>query len=129
MRNASVEGEHAPVAGEPVTALHILGRPGEQQLAEAQARHKHIGFVDLSALQVDPLECIAGIINFHPLAGSKIARRDRSLSILRELAIELFPEVMAWTPLLSTGIVCAKVEMLRDSTGRSVQDEHYDDRY
>src|SRR6185437_11332518 len=101
MRDATVEAEHAPVAAEPVATLHVIGRPSEQQLTEAQTRHKYVGFVDLSALQVDPLERVAGVVNFYPLAGSKIARRDRGLSILRELAIELFPEVAVSRQVLS----------------------------
>jgi hypothetical protein len=36
VRDAAVEGEHAPMTAEPVAALHVLGRPGEQQLAEAE---------------------------------------------------------------------------------------------
>jgi hypothetical protein len=48
--HAAVEGEHPPVAIKPVAAFHVLGRPSEEQLAEAQAGNKHAGFADLSGL-------------------------------------------------------------------------------
>ena len=93
MRDAAVKGEHSPVGAEPIAAFHVLSRPGEQQLTEAQARYKHIGFADLAGLHLDPLERIAGVVHFHALAGIKLARRDGGLPVLRELPVKLFPEV------------------------------------
>src|SRR5580692_8332125 len=87
--DAAVVAEHAPMGSKPIATFHILGCPSEQQVAEAEARDKHIGLADLAGLQLQPLERVAGVIDFHTLAGLKLARRDGSLSVLRELAIEL----------------------------------------
>lgn len=77
------------MGAEPVATLHVLRCPGEQQLTEAQACYKHVRFADLAGLQLDPLECIAGVIDFYTFAGIKLSRRDGGLSILRELPVEL----------------------------------------
>ena len=81
------------MTAQPVAALHVLGRPGKQQLAEAQAGDKDPGFADLAGLELDPLDRIAGVIDFDALAGRELARRDRRLPVLRELAVKLLPEV------------------------------------
>src|SRR3569833_413927 len=78
---------------EPVAALHVLRCPGKQQLTEAQISNKHIRLADLTGLQLDPLERIAGIIHFHALARIKLARGDAGLTVLWELTVELFPKV------------------------------------
>ena len=93
MRYTSVEGIHTSMAAQPIAALHILGRPGKQQLTEAKAGDKDIGLADLTGFYLDPLERVAGIIHFHALARNKLACRHRGLPVLRELAVELLPEV------------------------------------
>jgi hypothetical protein len=91
--HAAVVGVHAPVARQPVAALHVLGRPGEQQLAEAEPGDKDPGLADLAGLELDPLERIAGVVDLDALPGLELARRDRGGPVLRELAVELLPEV------------------------------------
>src|SRR5277367_5679593 len=49
--------------------------------------------MDLSGLDLIPFDRIAGIINFDPLCGLELAGRDGRLAVLRELAVELLPEV------------------------------------
>ena len=49
--------------------------------------------MDLSGLDLVPLDRIAGVIDFHPFSGLELAGGDRRLAVLRELAVELFPEV------------------------------------
>src|SRR5579864_1896419 len=93
VRNATVEGEHAPMGAEPVPTFHVLGRPGKQQLAEAQARHKHARLVDLTGLQIHPLDWISGVINFNTFSWIEIACSDRGFPVLRKLAVKLLPEV------------------------------------
>src|SRR5882762_3477499 len=87
MRNATIEVEHTSVSPEPVSALHVFGCPCEQQLTEAQTRYKHVRLSNLSGLKVNPLERIAGIINFNALCGLKLSCSNRGLSVLRELSI------------------------------------------
>ncbi|MGH8306136.1 MAG: hypothetical protein ACRETG_11045, partial [Steroidobacteraceae bacterium] len=89
----TVKAEHAPMGSQPVAAFHVLGRPGKQQLAKAQRRDEHVGLADLSRLHLDPLERIAGVIDFDPLPRRERARRDRGFPVLRVLAVELLPEV------------------------------------
>src|SRR5258708_5957455 len=91
--DAPIIFKHPPVTAEPVAAFHILRRPGEEQLAKAKPRDEHIGLVDLTALDLVPLDRIAGIIYFDSFAGFELARRDTRLAVLRELAVELLPEV------------------------------------
>jgi hypothetical protein len=55
--------------------------------------HRSIGLADLAGGQIDPLDAVAGIINFYLLAWFKVARRDGCVTIVRELAIELLPKV------------------------------------
>ena len=93
VRHAAVEAVHAPMAAEPVAALHVIAGPGEQQLAEAEAGDKDPGLADLAALQLDPFDRIAGIVDLDTLAGLELAGRDRGFTQLRELAIKPFPEV------------------------------------
>ena len=93
VRHAAVVGEHASVRGQPVAALHVLGRPGIQQLAEAQAGDKDPGFTDLARLELHPFDRIPGVIDLDALAGLELTRRDAGFAVLRELAVELFPEV------------------------------------
>src|SRR5579859_2861717 len=101
MRNAAIEVEHTPVSAEPVSALHVFGCPCEQQLTEAKTRYKHICLSDFSRLKVNPLDRIAGVINFNALSGLKLSCGNRGLPILRELAVELFPEVRIGRQVLS----------------------------
>ena len=42
---------------------------------------------------LDPLDRIAGVVDFDALAGLELARRDGGFPVLRELAVELLPEV------------------------------------
>src|SRR5262249_32965140 len=74
-----------------------------------------------------PLERVTGVVNFYTLAGSKIARRDRGLSILRELAIELFPEVTVGRQVLSL-FLPDELQRMPESqlvnNGRPVQLQH-----
>lgn len=93
VRHAAVEREHATMRTEPVAALHVLGGPGEQQLAEAESGDKDICLVDLARLQFDPLDRIASVIHFHTLARFELARRDGRFPVLRELAIKLSPKI------------------------------------
>jgi len=93
VRHAAEIGEHAPMAREPVAALHVLGRPGVEQLTEAEAGHEHPGFADLAGLDLDPLDRIAGVIDLDAFAGRELARGDGGFSVLRELAVKLLPEV------------------------------------
>jgi hypothetical protein len=81
------------VSAEPVAAFHILRRPGKEQLAKAEPGNEHVRLVDLSGLDLVPLDRIAGVIDFDPLAGLELARGDRRLAVLRKLAVKLFPEV------------------------------------
>src|SRR5882762_2855786 len=90
---AAVPLIHPPVTAEPVTAFHILCRPGEEQLAEAKPRDEHAGLMDLAGLDLIPFDRIAGVINFDPLCGLELAGRDGRLAVLRELAVKLLPEV------------------------------------
>jgi hypothetical protein len=62
-------------------------------VTEAQSRDKHVGLADLTGLQLQPLDRIAGVINFYALTGLELSRGNRGLSVLRELAVKLFPEV------------------------------------
>jgi hypothetical protein len=48
VRDAAVESENAPMATEPVATLGVLGRPREQQLAEAEASNEYVRLADLS---------------------------------------------------------------------------------
>lgn len=91
--HAVVIGVHASMAGDPVATLHVLRRPGKQQLTEAQAGHEHVGFVDLAALDLVPLDGIAGVVHFDALTGLERPSGDARLAVLRKLAIELFPEI------------------------------------
>src|ERR1700730_7994453 len=93
VRYTAVPLIHPPVTAKPVTAFHILGRPGKEQLAKAQAGHEHIGLVDLAGLDLVPLDRVAGVIDFNALPGLELARGDGRLAVLRELAIKLLPEV------------------------------------
>jgi hypothetical protein len=92
-RHAAVGLVHPPVRGLPVLALHVLGGPGKQQLAETEAGDKHVGLVDLAGGQVDPLQRIASVVDLHALAGLELARGHRRLPVLRELAVKLLPEI------------------------------------
>jgi hypothetical protein len=56
------------VTTEPVTAFHVLCRPGKQQLAKAKSCDEHVGFVDFAGLDLVPLDRIAGVIDFDPFA-------------------------------------------------------------
>jgi hypothetical protein len=49
--------------------------------------------VDLDGLDLVPLDRIAGVIDFNPLAGLELARGDGRLAVLRELAIKPLPKV------------------------------------
>jgi hypothetical protein len=80
-------------AAEPVAALHVFSGPTEEQLAEAQGGHDDVGFADLAGLQIDPLDGVAGVIDLNALSGVELTCRDRCRSVLRELAVELLPEV------------------------------------
>lgn len=91
--HAVVMSKHASMAGDPVATLHVLGRPGKQQLTEAQAGHEHVGFVDLAGLDVVPFDRIACVIDLDPLGGLERPRGDAGFTTLRELSIKLFPEV------------------------------------
>jgi hypothetical protein len=53
---------------EPVAALHILCRPGKQQLTEAKTCNKNVSFADLARLQVDPVDAVTGVVDFYALA-------------------------------------------------------------
>ena len=108
------------MAAEPVAALHVLGRPGEQQLAEAKSRDEHLGFADLAGLELDPLDRIAGVIDLHAFAGLELARRDGRLAVLRELAIKLFPEVRVGDEVLRP--------LLPEELQREAEPEIVDDR-
>ena len=57
-------------------ALHVLGRPGEQQLTEAETGYEHPGLADLPALDLDPLDRIAGVVDLHAFARCELARGD-----------------------------------------------------
>lgn len=50
--------------------------------------------MDLTGLDLDPLDRIAGIIDFNPLSGLELAGREGRLPVLRELTIKLFPEIL-----------------------------------
>lgn len=91
--DATVKNKHTSVRTEPVAALHVLGGPGKQQVTEAKARYEHVGFTDLPGLRLDPLECVAGVIDFRAFTWCELAHGDCGLPILWELAVELFPEV------------------------------------
>jgi hypothetical protein len=93
VRDAAIEGEHAPMGTEPVAALHILCRPGKQQLTEAKTCNKDVGFADLARLQVDPVDGVTGVVDFYALARLKFSRRDRRFPVLRKLAVKLLPEI------------------------------------
>jgi hypothetical protein len=54
---------------------------------------EHPGLVDLAGLQVKPLDRITRVIDLHAFAGGELTSGDARLAILRELAVELFPEV------------------------------------
>jgi hypothetical protein len=82
-------------------ALCVLGCPGEQQLAEANACHGDPGFADLPGPDLDPFDRIARVIHFHALARLELARRDAGGPILRVLAVELPPEVAVRGEVLS----------------------------
>ena len=92
------------MAGDPVATPHVLGRPGKQQLTEAQAGHEHVGFVDLAGLDVVPLDRVAGIVDLDALGGLKRSRGDAGVTTLRELAIELFLLYLNREETLSTGM-------------------------
>src|SRR5690554_2419818 len=49
--------------------------------------------MDLACAQIDPLERVARVVHFDPLAWRELARGHRRLSVLRKLAIKLLPEV------------------------------------
>jgi hypothetical protein len=49
--------------------------------------------VDLAALEVKPLDRIAGVIDFDPFARIELTSGNACLAVLRELAVELLPEV------------------------------------
>jgi hypothetical protein len=70
VRDAAVEGEHAPMGTEPVAALHILCRPGKEQLTETKTCNKDVGFADLARLEFDPVDGVTGVVDFYALAGS-----------------------------------------------------------
>jgi hypothetical protein len=57
------------MTAKPVAALHVLGRPGKEQLAEAQARDKDPGFADLPAFKLDPFDRLAGVVDLDALPG------------------------------------------------------------
>jgi len=80
MRHAASVDKHPSVTGQPVATLHVLGRPGIQQLAEAQSCDKDPRFADLARLDLHPLDRIAGVVDFHSLARRELARRDRICS-------------------------------------------------
>ena len=71
VRHATVEREHAPVAAEPVAALHVLGGARVQQLTEAEYGDEHPGAMDLAGLEVEPLDRITGVIDFDALASGE----------------------------------------------------------
>src|SRR5665213_4297592 len=93
MRDAAVGGEHAAMTAEPVAILHVLRRPCVEQLAEAEHGDEHPGAMDLAGLQIKPLDRIASVIDFDPLAGGELASGDARLPVLRELAVELLPKI------------------------------------
>jgi hypothetical protein len=102
VRYATVIGEHAPVTRQPVAALHVLGRPGVEQLAEAEPGDEHPGFADLARVDIDPLDRIPGIIHLDAFTRLELACRDGGFSVLRELAVELLPEVAVSREVLGT---------------------------
>jgi hypothetical protein len=55
----------------------------------SDAGDEHVRFADLTGLQFDPLQSIAGVIHLYPLHGIKLARRDAGLSVLRELGVDM----------------------------------------
>src|SRR5580658_2540400 len=93
VRHAAVEGAHALMAVEPVAALHVIGRPGKEQLAEAKTGDEHPGFAHLTGAQIHPLDRIAGVVDLDALARCEVPGRHRRLPQLRVLAVELLPEV------------------------------------
>ena len=107
--HAVVISKHASMAGDPVATLHVLRRPGKQQLAEAQAGHEHVSFVDLAGLDVVPLDRIAGVVDLDALAGLERPRGDAGFTALRELAIELFLLYISREETLSTGRLYSQV--------------------
>jgi hypothetical protein len=60
--------KHPPMTAEPVTAFHVLRGPRKQQLTEAEPGDEHVGFMDLTGLDLVPLDRIAGIIDFNAFA-------------------------------------------------------------
>ena len=77
------------MAAKPVAALHVLGGPRVEQLAEAQGGDEDVGFTDLPGSELEPLEGIARIVDLDPLAGVELACRDGCCAVLGELAVEL----------------------------------------
>jgi hypothetical protein len=49
--------------------------------------------MDLSGLQIKPLDRIAGVIDFGALTRGELSGGDARLPILRELAVELLPKI------------------------------------
>src|SRR5688500_12084778 len=78
---------------QPVTTLHILCCPREQQLAEAQHRDKYIGLMDDAVGEVHPFQRLARIVALDPLASGKLSRRDACAPEFRKLAVELLPKI------------------------------------
>lgn len=92
-RHPTVVLVHPPVTGEPVRALHVRCCPGKGELTEAQPRDKHPGRMDLTGFDINPLDRVSRPVNFHPFSRGEIPRRHTRLTVLRELAVELLPEV------------------------------------
>ena len=86
---AAAVSKDAAMRTEPVAALHVLGRPGKEQLTEPQTGDEHIGLTDLTARELNPFERVAGVVHFHALAWREFARRDVRLAILRKFAVDI----------------------------------------
>src|SRR5215475_5650074 len=121
VRDATIKGEHAPMRTEPVATLHVLGRPGKEQLAEAKSRDEHISFADLSRLEIHPLDRVASVIDLYAFARLELTRRDSRFPVLRELAVKLLPEIGVSRQMLGF--------LLPDKLQRMPQPEIVDDRW
>jgi hypothetical protein len=70
-------------------------------VAKAKSGDQHISSADLAGCQLKPFDRIACVIELHALTRLELTRRDGGLSVLRKLAVELFPKIRVGRQMLS----------------------------
>src|SRR5256886_3642452 len=59
---------------------------------KTQSRDEDPGFADLPALDLDPLDRLASVVDLHAFAGRELPHGDGRFAVLLELALQLSPK-------------------------------------